>query len=319
MNEQAPHTPSQAARSEPRILVISPVRDEARFIDAAIDSMCAQTVRPAAWVIVNDGSSDDTSAIAKARARETDFIHVVDKPDRGRRQVGSGVIEAFNYGLAAAPISDWNYIVKLDADITYGPRYIERMLAEFASDDRLAAVSGRVFRPEPGGDVEERKSPDMVCGPFKFYRRAAFEAIGGFEQTLQWDGIDIHRARMTGWRTRNIPDAEARIHHHRLMGSSEVSIVHGRLRWGRGIHFMGYHPAYAVVSGVYRMRDWPYVVGGLLIITGYFSAAARGAERYPDPTFRANLRAWQRQQLAALPRTLFNAVRRRLGKGPAQP
>ncbi|MES1947453.1 family 2 glycosyl transferase [Salinisphaera sp. C84B14] len=302
-------TPEQAI-GHPRILVISPVRDEARFINAAIDSLSAQTVRPSAWVIVNDGSSDDTSAIARARAAETDFIHVIDKPDRGRREVGSGVIEAFNYGLAAAPIADWDYIVKLDADITYGPRYIERMLAEFASDEQLAAVSGRVFRPEPGGDVEERKSPDMVCGPFKFYRRAAFEAIGGFEQTLQWDGIDIHRARMTGWRTRNIPDPEARIHHHRLMGSSQVSIVHGRLRWGRGIHFMGYDPAYAVASGIYRMRDWPYGVGGLLIIAGYFGAAARGVPRYPDPAFRRDLRRWQRRQLAALPVRLLRALRR---------
>tara|TARA_B100002049_G_scaffold121295_1_gene89647 strand:- start:12133 stop:13077 length:945 start_codon:yes stop_codon:yes gene_type:complete len=298
--------------ARPSILVISPVRDEACFIDAAIDSMAAQTVRPTAWVIVNDGSTDHTAAMARTRAAELDFITVVDKPDRGHRHVGSGVIEAFNFGLSASPIADWDYIIKLDADITYGPRYIELMLAEFTREHRLAAVSGRVFRPEPGGDVEERKSADMVCGPFKFYRRAAFEAIGGFEQTLQWDGIDIHRARMTGWRTYNIANLEARIHHHRLMGSSQVSIVHGRMRWGRGIHFMGYHPAYAVASGLYRMRDWPYVVGGLLIIAGYFRAAAQGAKRYPDPEFRANLRRWQLRQLAALPRSAFSAARRHL-------
>ncbi|WP_423821310.1 glycosyltransferase family A protein [Salinisphaera sp. SPP-AMP-43] len=301
-------TADNKVRTAP-ILVISPMRDEARFVDAAIEAMLTQTVRPAAWVIVDDGSSDDTALQVARYAAQSDFIHLIQRNDRGRRRVGAGVIEAFNHGLAHAPIDDWRYIVKLDADITYGPRYIETMLAAFAVDPKLAAISGRVYRPEPGGDVEERKSPDMVAGPFKFYRREAFEAIGGFEQTLQWDGIDIHRARMTGWRTANIDHPDARIHHHRLMGSSQVSIVHGRLRWGRGIHFMGYHPAYVAAVGIYRMPEKPYVIGGLLIMTGYFHATARRRPQYPDPVFRADLQRWQKARLAKLVSRAFARLR----------
>ena len=294
------------------ILVVSPVRDEARFMAAAIACMCAQSVRPAAWIIVDDGSTDDTSAIVREHAAGIDFIHLVQKPNRGYRHVGSGVIEAFNYGRARAPVQDWHYIVKLDADISYGPRYIERILDAFAADPDLAAVSGRVFRPDPKGAVEERIAPEMVAGQFKFYRRTAFEAIGGFEQTLLWDGIDIHRSRMAGWQTYNIDDSETIIHHHRLMGSSQASIVNGRLRWGRGLHFMGYHPAYTAAAGVYRMRERPYIVGGLLIMAGYFYAAAIGRTQYADPAFRADLRRWQKRRLAGLPASVLRRLRARL-------
>ncbi|MES1925302.1 glycosyltransferase family A protein [Salinisphaera sp. T31B1] len=282
------------------ILVISPVRDEARYLEATIKSMCGQTIRPAEWVLVDDGSTDGTGEIIDRHAAREPFMRRVAKPDRGFRQVGSGVIEAFRYGLSQARRTDYRYIVKLDGDITFGPRYIERMLAAFEADPALAAVSGRVFRPEGERRVEERLAPDMVTGQFKFYRRRAFEAIGGFEQTLQWDGIDIHRCRMNGWRTANIDDPDAVIMHHRLMGSSQRSIVDGRLRWGRGIHYIGYHPLYALASGVFRMREKPYVIGGLLIVAGYGWSALRRRPRYPDTAFRHSLRRWQLARLGAM-------------------
>ncbi|GAB3679149.1 glycosyltransferase [Salinisphaera aquimarina] len=282
------------------ILVISPVRDEADYIELTLESMRNQRIRPAEWIIVDDGSVDATRELVKVHADAADFIHLVKKPDRGFRQVGSGVIEAFKYGLAQARRPDYEYIVKLDGDVSFGSHYIARMLAAFERNPQLAAVSGKVFRPEAGGLEEERLGDDMVTGQFKFYRRTAFEAIGGFEQTIQWDGIDIHRCRMLGWATGNIDDPDAVVYHHRLMGSSQASIYQGRLRWGHGIYFIGYHPLYAFASGVFRMREKPYVIGGLLIIAGYLRSTLQSRAQYPDPAFRKSLRAWQRQRLRQL-------------------
>lgn len=282
------------------ILIVSPVRDEADYIALTLESMCSQRVRPAEWIIVDDGSVDSTREIVGRFAEAHAFIRLVAKPDRGFRQVGSGVIEAFRFGLAQARRQNYEYVVKLDGDVSFGPDYIAHMLTALADDESLAAVSGRVFRPEPDGLVEERLGPDMVTGQFKFYRRVAFEAIGGFEQTLQWDGIDIHRCRMQGWTTRNIDDPGAVVYHHRLMGSSQASIYQGRLRWGHGIYFIGYDPLYALASGVFRMREEPRVIGGLLIFAGYLRSALMRRPRYPDAEFRHSLRAWQRKRLKAL-------------------
>lgn len=282
------------------LAVVSPVRDEAAHIRRTLDAMVAQRCRPQEWLIVDDGSSDDTPAIVEDYARQHDFIRLIDKPDRGARVLGGGVIEAFDYGRARLSDDNYRYIAKLDGDMSFDPRYIEIMLDAFAADDRLAAVSGKVFRPEGDRLVLEYMTDEHVAGQFKLYRREAFEDIGGFERTILWDGIDIHRCRMHGWRTRSFHHPEARLYHHRQMGSSDRSVYHGRIRLGRGLYFMGYSPWYILASGLFRMHEKPYVIGGLLMILSYGYAMLRREPRYPDPAFRRDLRAWQHRRLRAL-------------------
>lgn len=285
--------------SPPRVLIVSPCRDEERTLERTIACVRAQTVLPSEWVVVDDGSRDRTPEILARAARELPWLTVVRREDRGFRKVGGGVIDAFYEGLAAAR-PDYDFVAKMDVDLEFSPRYLELLLDEFARDPRLAAASGKVFRPEDDHLVEEFIIDEMVAGQFKLYRRAAFEQIGGFVREVMWDGIDFHRARMEGWTTRSLPDPELRLLHLRLMGSSDRSVYHGRLRWGRGQWFMGSWFPYVLASGLFRMREKPYVVGGLLIVAGYLQAALQGAPRYGDDAFRADLRRWQGRRLRAL-------------------
>jgi hypothetical protein len=141
---------------------------------------------------------------------------------------------------------------------------------------------------------------EMVAGQFKLYRRECFEAIGGFVPEVMWDGIDFHTARQRGWRTRSFDDPQLRLLHLRLMGSSDRSVLRGRLRWGRGQWFMGSHPLYALASAALRTREKPYAVGGLLIAAGYLGAMLRRAPRYADQVFRQELQRWQLARLRRL-------------------
>jgi hypothetical protein len=137
----------------------------------------------------------------------------------------------------------------------------------------------------------------MVAGQFKLYRREAFERIGGFVRAVMWDGIDFHRARMLGYRTVSLPDPELRIRHLRMMGSSDRNVLRGRMRWGRGQWFMGSSLPYVLASGLFRMQEKPFGIGGLLIVAGYLQAALRRERRYEDPDFRRSLRRWQRARI----------------------
>lgn len=275
------------------LAVISPVRDESRFVRNTLDAMLAQTTRPEEWLFVDDGSTDDTRKIIESYAREHAWIRIVKRDDRGYRQLGSGVVAAFNYGREKLRSRDYRYIAKLDGDMSFPSRYLEIMLARLEQEPQLAAVSGKVFRPEKGGLVQEFIIDEMVAGQFKLYKRSAFEDIGGFTQTILWDGIDIHRCRMKGYTTLSFHDPEARLIHHRLMGSSDSSVHKGRVRLGRGIWFMGYHPLYAIASGVFRMHERPYVIGGLIIIASYLYAAIKREPQFEDREFIRELRRWQ--------------------------
>lgn len=280
----------------PRVVLVSPCRDEARTLERTIACMESQTRPPTRWIVVDDGSTDRTPEILAAARARIPWLRVVQRPDRGFRKVGGGVIDAFYEGLASVD-ADYDFVGKLDVDLEFSPRYLEHILEYFERDPSLAAASGKVFRPEGNGLVEEFMIDEMVAGQFKLYRREAFERIGGFVREVMWDGIDFHRARMAGYRTASLPDPELRITHLRLMGSSDRNVYRGRLRWGRGQWFMGSSFPYVLASGIFRMRERPYVIGGLLIAAGYVSAALRGEPRYADPGFRSDLRRWQHRRL----------------------
>lgn len=287
------------------LAIISPVRDEARFIRITLDAMLAQTVRPQEWLFVDDGSTDETRNIIESYADKYSWIRVISRENRGFRQLGSGVIAAFNFGRENLANRNYVFIAKLDGDMSFPPKYLEVMLDRLTSEPHLAAVSGKVFRPEKDGYVEEFIIDEMVAGQFKLYKRAAFDEIGGFTQTILWDGIDIHRCRMKGYSTLSFQHPDARLIHHRLMGSSDANVFKGRVRLGRGIWFMGYHPLYAVASGLFRMHERPYFIGGLIIIASYLYAAARREPQFDDREFVRDLRSWQLRKLRRLPREMF--------------
>jgi len=284
-------------RNTPNYVIISPVRDEVEFIPRVISSMVAQTIQPREWLIVDDGSTDGTTELLQAAAEQYEWIHVVQKPDRGERSVGPGVVEAFYYGYERLHTEEYDFIAKMDGDIEFDACYVETLLDYFQRDEHLGSASGKVFLPVGDTLVEERTTDEMTVGAFNFYRREAFEQIGGFVREVMWDGIAYHRARIAGWRTRSIADPILNIYHKRLMGSSHKGILHGRLRWGRGQFFMGTHPLYLLAITVYRLFERPFVIGGLAIFWGYVRSALRGMKRYGDEGFRRSLHAWQMERL----------------------
>ena len=279
--------------------MISPVKDEAAYLQTTIDSMVAQSHRPALWVIVDDGSTDDTGLIAAEAARRHDWIRVLHRVPGTTRRVGPGVIEAFYVGLASvSDLASYEFICKTDGDLEFQPRYFETLVQRFQANPRLGTASGKVLLLEDDGSfVPERIGDGFSFGCAKFYRRTCFEEIGGFVRQVMWDGIDCHRCRMLGWEAVSYPDPDLAIKHFRRMGSSFQSIYHGRRRWGRGQYFMGTHPLYLLGIVAYRLVEKPYILGGLNIMAGYLHAAVTRAARYDDTRFRIHLRRWQLNEL----------------------
>lgn len=281
----------------PTCIIISPVRDEAAYLQRTIDSMIAQTARPTQWIIVDDGSKDDTVHIAEAAAAQHDWIRVHIRADRGVRKVGGGVVDAFNEGLSLVNMHDYEFLCKFDGDLEFGPRYFAGLYEKFAASPKLGTASGKSWIRVGNHLVPERTGDEFSQGQTKLYRTQCFREIGGFVTEVMWDGIDCHRCRMLGWEARSFHDEELRFIHLRPMGSSFKSIFHGRVRWGRGQYFMGTHPLYALAIAGYRMWERPFILGGFCILSGYFGAMLRGARRYEDGAFRTHLHRWQLRRL----------------------
>jgi len=283
--------------NKPRIVVITPVRNEENYLQDTILMMVHQTLQPVEWILVDDGSTDETATIIRQASEKFDWIHGVYRSDRGARAVGPGVVQAFKEGYKNITSKNYDYICKMDGDIQFGVEYFEALVRYFEKDSRLGAASGKIFFEVDGALKEERMSDEMVCGAVNFYRRECFNDIGGFVTGLHWDGIAYHRSRIEGWKTESFRGQQLKIIHKRQMGSSHKSIIHGRLRWGLGQWFMGTHFIYLLAICLYRMLERPWIIGGLFIGLGYLQGKFKRLPRYGNNKFRKSLHAWQFERL----------------------
>jgi biofilm PGA synthesis N-glycosyltransferase PgaC len=276
-----------------RYLVVSPCRNEAEFMRQTLDTVVGQTIRPTKWIIVDDGSTDETPEILSEYADRHDWIQVVKRKDRGHRAVGPGVVDAFYTGLEAANLDDFDFLCKLDLDLRLPSRYFQILLERMDENPRIATCSGKSYVEQGGRLVFERHSDDTSLGMTKFYRVSCFKEIGGFVREVMWDGIDCHRCRMKGWIACSWDEPELRFVHLRPMGSSQQNILVGRMRHGFGQYFMGVSFTYMLANAINRINDRPIILGSIAMLWGWLLSALRGRPRYDDLEFRRFLRRYQ--------------------------
>ncbi len=281
-----------------RYVVVSPARDEAKFAERTLASVANQTRPPDLWVVVDDGSRDDTPRILDEWRRRLPYLRVVRLPPGQGRAVGPGVVKAFYAGLETVDLAEFEYLCKLDLDLEVPPRYFEIMMERMAAEPRLGTCSGKAYFPASDGKlVSEAGGDEMSAGMIKFYRKSCFQQIGGFVREVMWDGIDCHRCRMLGWIARSWDEPEIRFTHLRPMGSSQVGMWQGRKRHGFGQHFMGTGLGYMTASAVYRMTRPPVLVGGFAMWWGFVESMLSRKPVLDDPEFRRFLRRCQRNML----------------------
>ena len=258
---------------------------------------------PALWVVVDDGSTDETSAILQDYATRLPYLRVLRRADRGRRQVGSGVVEAFYAGLETVRLEDFDYICKLDMDLQLPSCYFELLIERMESNPRIGTTSGKPWFTHNGSLVPEICGDEMSVGMTKFYRVACFKEIGGFVRQVMWDGIDCHRCRMLGWIAESRDLEDLRFVHLRPQGASQKGIWTGRVRAGFGQYFMGTSPLYYLTVAAYRLPAYPAVIGSTAMLWGYFRSWFKDLPRYDDPEFRRFLRTYQHMCLRMGKRT----------------
>ncbi len=291
-----PDTTMQAPADD-RYVIISPCRNEAKFMRQTLDSVAAQSLQPALWVIVDDGSTDETPAILAEYAARHDWIRIVTRKDRGVRAVGPGVVDAFYSGYDTIDPKQFDYVCKLDLDLRMPPRYFELLIQRMKADPYLATCSGKTYIEEGGALVYERHGDENSIGAAKFYRMSSFLAIGGFVREVGWDGIDGHMCRMKGWEAVSWDEPELRFIHLRPQGSSHKGVYTGRLRQGFGQYYMGTSLLYLTASAVSRFNQKPYVLGQLTILWGWIWGWLRRKPRYDNPEFLRFVGRYQRRAL----------------------
>lgn len=275
-------------------VIVSPVRDEEKFIEGTIQSVLGQTIQPSEWIIVNDGSTDRTAEIIDSYARTCPWIRVLHRPNRGFRKSGGGVVEAFNDGYAVLESQVWDFIVKLDGDLIFDAEYFEKCFRQFWENPRLGICGGTIYHVLDGQEKIEQVPQFHVRGATKIYKRECWEAIRGLWVAPGWDTIDEVKANMLGWTSQSFPDI--RLCQQRPTGTAE-SQWKDLIKCGRARYVSGYHPLFIASSCLLRMFHKPYIVGPVGLLYGYISGYLKGIPQVDDPAMIKYLRDQQIRKL----------------------
>jgi glycosyltransferase involved in cell wall biosynthesis len=290
-----------------RYALITPVRNEAQFIEGTIRSVLAQTHRPERWVIVSDGSTDGTDEIIGSYLADNPWIEFLRMPERDTRHF-AGKVHSFDAGYSRIRDEQFDVIGNLDGDVTFDPGYFEFLLAKFSKNPGLGVAGTRFI--EKGTSYDYRfASIEHVSGQCQLFRRECFVDIGGYIP-IEGGGIDwvaVMTARMKGWTTRTYLGQV--FEHHRPMGTGGANVLVAWFRQGRQDYYLGGHPLWAVLRAGFQTMRKPYVIGGVSLWLGFMHALISRTKR---PISDELVQFHRREQMLRL-RGLW---RKALGRGP---
>jgi poly-beta-1,6-N-acetyl-D-glucosamine synthase len=262
-------------------VIITPVRDEVDYIQQTINSVVSQTWKPAEWVVVDDGSTDGTSELLDKVAVDYPWLHVIHHKNRGFRASGSGVMEAFYVGYAEILVSSWDFLVKLDGDLTFEPWYFERCIQNFITNSKLGVGGGKVCIMDNGCPRLEHLGdpPFHVRGATKIYRRECWEMIKPLVKAPGWDTIDEVKANYYGWETKTFYEIE-------LIQLKATGTADGKWKdfYKNGVsdYICGYHPAFMLAKCLKRVIEKPFLLNAVGHLWGYVNAYVQKKPRDYD-------------------------------------
>jgi len=271
-------------------VLITAAHNEEAYIEKPLHAVVNQSVKPLQWIIVNDRSTDGTGELIKQYQARYEFIKLLTLTGDNSRNFGAQV-HAINKGYELARQFDFEFIGNLDADISFGTYYFEKLLSVFSHNPTLGLAGGTVCE-EVEGVFRPRKTnnPRSVPHAVQFFRRSCFDGIGGYKP-LKYGGPDWYAevmARMKGWDVQAVPELEV-FHHRPTLGAE--GMLRGCIRQGMMDYSLGSHPLFEIVKCARRMQERPLL--GLTRLLSFFWATCTAPEREASDEFKEYLRKEQ--------------------------
>nr|WP_321236355.1 glycosyltransferase family 2 protein [uncultured Psychroserpens sp.] len=226
--------------------IIIPAHNEDDLIALMLESIAQQTLLPKRVVVVNDNSTDSTQLIVESFAKKHEWLKLVNNTSSSEHLPGSKVVNAFYKGLE---VLDDNYdiICKFDADIILPKNYLERIQFLFERDASIGIAGGLAYiKNNEEWIYENISNKNHVRGPFKSYRKACFEQIGGLKRSIGWDTVDTLLAKYHGWKV--CTDQNLRVKHLKPTGLSYSE--NSKYLQGQALYKMRYGVFIMLISAI---------------------------------------------------------------------
>jgi len=240
-------------RPEPhdtRYIAITIAFNEEKYIEKTIQSVLNQKIKPTLYIVVDDGSSDQTPFIV---TKYPVYYMRVDEPKYylGSMNMHRALTRGIEHATDLAP--DWEFLLKVDADSVIPDDYFQTLHRKMQDYPKLGICSGLM----KGGNVWKGRASDGA----KLYRRECWDMIGGLDRTIHWDTHAIVKAYWKGWLVRAFKE---------LVYDEERSSERERLyEWyitGITRYYLGFPLIHTIGAGTVYFKKKPYIIGSLTMI-----------------------------------------------------
>ncbi len=275
-----------------KYLIITAAKNEENYIENTLKSVCQQTVLPIQWIIVNDGSTDRTSEIVRKYTKNYSWIKLINNDNYNEKRAGGAkVVRAFYVGYDSLSSHDYDFIVKLDADLTLPQNYFEEVAKEFRNNSKVGLCGGYCSIEKNGKLVKESSASYHLRGPIKAYRKECFDQIGGLKPMLNWDGIDEMTAMFKGWDVKILP---LQVIHHRPTSTEINRGIKSLVFSGRVYYKNGHDLLLALLKAFHiSVRKKPLVLSGLIFYFNFIYAMIKNEPKNVDKQLAKFIRNFQ--------------------------
>ena len=278
-------------------ILITAAYNEEKNIEKTIQSVISQSMLPSEWILVSDGSIDNTDSIIQSYQKKYGFITYHRIPNENKHGFASKVF-ALQAGIDKIKSSSYEFIGTLDADVTFDKDYFKKIILKFEKNPKLGIAGGNVVELHRGKIFKRIKTFNSVAGAVQFFKKDCFEKTGDF-LPLEYGGEDAAKeiiARMKGWEVKTFPDIE--VVHHGFVGGRNP--FRNRYRAGIQHCLLGYHPVFYLSRCIYRLKERPVIIGSVIELIGFCYAALKYKEKKVPPDVVQYLRSEQLRRLKGL-------------------
>lgn len=274
-----------------KYLLVTPAKNEEQNLPEVSKSVIGQKLKPALWIIVDDGSTDGTPFILEDLQAKCSWIQSIRLPPRSRDitfHYSYVCKQGFDYALEYCRKNniEFEYIGLLDADTVLEENYFVKLLAEFEKDNSLGIVSGGIYYDTNGKLSLEVTTKNLPRGTGRIWKKECFLETGGYQVEPSPDSISNIKAFLRGWRIMQCVDV---VQIQKRKTSAANGLWNGYLKNGWMAYYLGKNPFIALLNVLYFSVRSPYYTG-VAYCWGYFGSAIRREKKIQDPEVRAYYR-----------------------------
>lgn len=272
-------------------VVVTPCKNEEQNLPALASSIINNTIKPRLWILLNDGSTDNTSNILDDLEKKYNWIKVVHEKE-SVRDLGLHYSDIVNKAIKCAFETceerniPFEYVGLIDADMILDNNFFEKIIDRLEKNPNLGVCSGTVAYTQKNKKILEKGRSNHPIGGLRVWRKKCLEDTGGFPKSYSADSVSNVLAILKGWDTKKYEDI---IGIETRQTSSAEGLWKGFLTRGKSDYYRGYHPAYVIFKFIKYSTKFPYYIGTSYLL-GYIIGITRIKNKIDIPEVRAYYR-----------------------------